>query len=62
MKTNELIRLLKKNGCFLVRQAVGSHEVWRSPITNNEFVVPNHPAKEIGIGLAKKILKQAGIK
>jgi len=62
MKTNEFIRLLKKHGCFLVRQAGGSHEVWRSPITNNEFVIPNHPAKELGTGLAKKILKQAGIK
>lgn len=62
MKTNEFIRLLKKHGCFFVRQAAGSHEVWKSSITGNEFVVPNHPAKEIGTGLANKILKQAGIK
>ena len=43
-------------------QGKGSHEVWYSPITQKEFIIPNHGSKEIGFGLAKKILKQAGIK
>lgn len=61
MKTNELIRKLTKAGCYLVRQGKGSHEIWFSPITNKEFVVPNHGSQEIGKGLELKIKKTAGI-
>lgn len=45
----------------MVRQAKGSHEIWYSPKTRQDFVVPNHPSKEVGKGLEKRILKQAGI-
>ncbi|GAB3427412.1 hypothetical protein GCM10027516_32520 [Niabella aquatica] len=62
MKSNELLRLLKRHGCYLVRQGKGSHQVWFSPITNAEFVVPDHGASEVGTGLANKILKAAGVK
>ena len=61
MKTNELIRKLTKAGCYLLRQGKGSHEIWFSPITEKEFVVPNHGSQEIGKGLELKIKKTAGI-
>ena len=61
MKTNELIRKLSKAGCYLVRQGKGSHEIWFSPITELEFVIPNHGSQEIGKGLELKIKKIAGI-
>lgn len=61
MKTNELIRKLIKAGCYLLRQGKGSHEIWYSPITDKEFVVPNHGSQEIGKGLEMKIKKTAGI-
>ena len=61
MKTNELIRKLKKAGCYLQRQGKGSHEIWYSPITEKEFVVPNHGSQEMGKGLEQKIKKDAGI-
>jgi predicted RNA binding protein YcfA (HicA-like mRNA interferase family) len=38
----ELARLLSKAGCTLVRQGKGSHEIWRSPITNRNFTVPRN--------------------
>jgi predicted RNA binding protein YcfA (HicA-like mRNA interferase family) len=62
MKSNEFLRLLSKRGCYFVRQGKGSHEIWYSPITQQEFSIPNHGAKEIGLGLERKIKKIAGIK
>ena len=45
----------------MVRQCKGSHEIWFRPITEKEFVVPNHGSQEIGKGLELKIKKVAGI-
>ena len=36
----ELVRLLKKAGCKLVRQGKGSHEIWYSPVSYRNFSVP----------------------
>lgn len=57
MKCKELLRLLKKAGCYKIREGKGSHEIWYSPITGNEFSVPNHGSKEVGTGMEKKIRK-----
>jgi len=54
----ELIRLLKEGGCTFVRQGKGSHEIWRSPITNRHFVVPFDVQKQPTV---RAILRQAGI-
>lgn len=60
MKSPELKRLLRRNGCFLVRQGT-SHEIWESPITNERFSVPRHDSQEIRTGTLENIKKQAGI-
>lgn len=60
MKSSELKRLLRKNGCFIVRQGT-SHEIWESPITGERFSVPRHDSQEIRIGTLESIKKQAGI-
>ena len=49
---------LKEAGCTLVRQGKGSHEIWASPRTGQNFAVP------IGIPsrhTANAILRQAGL-
>jgi hypothetical protein len=54
----QLRELLKAAGCFLVRQGKGSHEIWHSPISNQNFPVP------IGIPsrhTANAVLRQAGL-
>ena len=61
MKISELIKILKKNGCILIRDG-GRHSIWYSPITGNEFAIPRHGAKEIKTGTANRILKDAGLK
>lgn len=60
MKYSELIRLLKKNGWFIVRQS-GSHMIMEHPAKKGQIVCPNHGSHEIGKGLEKKIKKDAGI-
>lgn len=57
MKSSELKRLLRKNGCFLVRQGT-SHEIWESAITGERFSIPRHGAQEIRTGTLEAIKKQ----
>ncbi len=61
MKASELIRLLLRDGWFIVRQS-GSHLIMRHPCKPNQIVVPNHGSNEMGKGLELKIKKAAGIK
>ena len=35
----DLIDLLQLNGCVLVRQGKGDHEIWYSPLTKKNFPV-----------------------
>ena len=60
MKTQELLKLLKKNGCSVLRNG-SRHDIWYSNITDKQFSVPRHKA-EIPIGTLNNILKDAGIK
>lgn len=49
---------LREAGCSFVRQGKGSHEIWHSPISAQNFPVP------IGIPsrhTANAILRQAGL-
>jgi len=61
MKSSELIRLLKRDGWFVIRQT-GSHMMMKHSEKPGQIVVPNHGNQEMGKGLEKKILKDAGIK
>jgi predicted RNA binding protein YcfA (HicA-like mRNA interferase family) len=54
----ELIRILREAGCDFVRQAKGSHEIWRSPHTNRNFVVPRNT---INRNTANGALEDAGL-
>jgi predicted RNA binding protein YcfA (HicA-like mRNA interferase family) len=52
-------KILREAGAELLRQGSGSHEIWRSPHTDNPFTVPvKIPSRH----LANKILtKDAGL-
>ena len=60
MKTSELIKLLKKNGCKLLEHGK-EHDKWFSSNTGKSFMVPRHGHKEIATGTEKHILRDAGI-
>lgn len=55
---DQLVNVLKKQGCYFYRQGKGSHEIWFSPLNNSSFTVAYTINSRI---LANKILKQAGI-
>lgn len=60
MKSSELVKLLKRDGWFVVRQA-GSHMIMEHPSKKGKVVCPFHSSQEVGKGLAAKILKDAGL-
>ncbi|MCL2500159.1 MAG: type II toxin-antitoxin system HicA family toxin [Defluviitaleaceae bacterium] len=55
----ELKTLLSQHGCVFVRKGKGDHEIWYSPITDQQFTVDAGTRKR---HTANGILKQAGIK
>ena len=60
MKTSEMIKKLKKAGCYIVRHG-SSHDLWISPKTGKTFTVPRHPNKELPTGTANNISRAAGL-
>jgi len=61
LKLSELMRLLKKDGWFVLRQN-GSHVIMGHAKKKKQIVCPYHGSHEIGKGLERKIKKDAGIK
>ena len=60
MKTQELVKILRKNGCYIKRNG-SRHDIWYSELSQKEFTVPRHKA-EIPVGTINNILKVAGLK
>ena len=60
MKGSELVKNIKKAGCYKVREGA-NHEIWYSPITRKNFTVPRHYSHEVKAGTANSILKDAGV-
>jgi predicted RNA binding protein YcfA (HicA-like mRNA interferase family) len=60
MSSADLIKLLRANG-FQVIRVRGSHHQLAKPGRSGIVTVP-HPKKDLGIGLVKAILRQAGLK
>ncbi len=61
MKCSELFRLLKKEGWYPVSQK-GSHVEMKHDTRDGTIIFPNHGSQEVGKGLEKRILNDAGIK
>ena len=61
MKASELLRILKRDGWYEVRQE-GSHKMMAHPTKPGSFPFPDHGSKVMGKGFASKILKKAGLK
>ncbi|MDT3740633.1 MAG: type II toxin-antitoxin system HicA family toxin [Candidatus Kapabacteria bacterium] len=54
MKRNELLKILRRNGCYLKREG-SNHSLWISSINGVVEAIPRHT--EIPDLLAKKIIK-----
>jgi len=53
--------MLKQDGWYEWRQT-GSHVQFRHPEKTNTIIVPYHANKDLGKGLAHKLLKEAGLR
>ncbi|MBO3097160.1 type II toxin-antitoxin system HicA family toxin [Gelidibacter pelagius] len=60
MKSSSLIKLIKEDGWKLVRTK-DSHHHFKHPNKKGIVTIP-HPKKDVPIGTANSILKQAGLK
>ncbi len=61
MKCSQLYRILTKDGWYPYSQS-GSHVKMRHESKPGIIIFPNHGSQEVGKGLEKKIMKDAGIK
>ena len=59
MSGAELIRQLQHAG-WTLRAVKGSHHIYTHPERGGHISVP-HPRKDLGRGLLRKLLKQAGL-
>ncbi len=55
---DDLIPILRANGCHRVKGGKGSHEKWFSPINDRTVTVPRSKSRHT----ANEVLKQMGIK
>jgi len=60
MNSRELIRLLERDGWKLVA-VKGSHHQFKHAIKPGRVTVP-HPKKDLPLGTAQSVLKQAGLR
>ena len=60
MKCSQLLRILKRDGWYAISQK-GSHVKLKHDIKKGIIIFPNHGSQEMGKGLEKKILKDAGL-
>jgi len=61
MKVSEMVRKIKKIGCYITDHGK-KHDEWYSPITGKKFRVPRHQTQELPTGTAESIAKDAGLK
>lgn len=59
-KGSELKREHRKAGCRFKRQG-SNHEIWYSPITNQDFPMTRHDNEEVPPGTERAIRRQSGV-
>lgn len=61
MKCSEFLRLLKRDGWYVVSQN-GSHIKMKHTVKSGIVIFPNHGSQELGKGLEAKLRKKAKLK
>jgi len=59
MKVSELIKILKKNNCYLLRHGK-RHDMWYSETTKKQFPVSRHLSQDVPTGTFNSIKEDAG--
>ncbi len=61
MKAREVIRMIVKDGWYLV-PSKGGHRQYKHPNKPGRVTIPGNLGKDVPIGTLNSILKQAGLK
>lgn len=61
MKIREIIKLIEKDGWYIVATK-GSHRQYKHPTKTGRVTIAGHPADELATGTINSILKQAQLK
>jgi predicted RNA binding protein YcfA (HicA-like mRNA interferase family) len=61
MKVRDVIRLLEREGWFLVATR-GSHRQYKHPVRRGRVTVAGKPSDDLAPGTLNSILKQSGLK
>jgi predicted RNA binding protein YcfA (HicA-like mRNA interferase family) len=61
VKVNEVLRMLRDDGWFLVGTR-GSHRQFKHPVKTGRVTVAGKPGDDLAPGTLNSILKQAGLK
>ncbi len=61
MKVRELIRIVEKDGWYIVREK-GSHRQFHHQVKKGLVTIPGHFNDDVAKGTLNSILKQAGLK
>jgi Predicted periplasmic or secreted lipoprotein len=61
MKVREIIKLLEKDGWFIIDQR-GSHRQYKHLEKTGRVTIAGHPNDDLAPGTLNSILKQAGLK
>lgn len=61
MKVREAIRLIEKDGWFLVATK-GSHRQYKHPVKPGRVTIAGKPSDDLAAGTRNSILKQSGLK
>ena len=61
MKVREVIKVIEKDGWYLVR-IKGSHRQYKHPFKEGLIMISGHLNDEIAKGTLNSVLKQAGLK
>lgn len=62
MNAKQLVKLMEEKGWHFAREGKGSHMIYKHRDYSYPISVPFHGSKDLGKGMLRKILKQAGIK
>ncbi len=54
----QIVKILRNNNCYFVREGAGDHEIWHSPINNRNVAVDKGCKSRL---TANAIFKQCGI-
>jgi len=61
LKNRDVIKLIREDGWFLVRQK-GSHQQYKHPYKKGRVTVAGHPNDDVKQGTLISVLKQAGLR